>query len=258
MRLSILLLFAVLLHCPAALAGDRPLVLFDQGHDQRFVIEQEGALHLSRMAGIFETKGATVVPGEEKLTPAMLKNAAVLVVSGPFSPFSPAEIDAIVNWLFEGGRLALMLHIPMPVTDLLARLDVFASNGVIQEHNNLLAGNDRDFLVVDLDTHPVLNGIEGFAVYGCWALLNAGDRVRIIARTSPAAWVDLNRDHVQDKTDPSQALGTMASGSFGKGRYLIVGDDAVFQNRFLEGNNRRLAENLADWLLRPTGGNAGN
>lgn len=254
MRFKLFLLLFILVLSHPVCAGERPVVLFDQGHGQRFVIEQEGPLHLSRLAGMFEEKGGAVASGKETLFPPLLKNSAALVISGPFAPFAKTEIDAIVNWLFEGGNLALLLHIPMPVTDLLARLDVFASNGVIQERQNVLEKNDRDFQVVDLDPHPLLNGIQGFNTYGCWALLNAGDRVRIIARTSPQAWVDLNRNHVQDDADPSQALGTLVTGSFGKGNYVIFGDDAIVQNRFLENDNRRLAENLAAWLLhRPPG-----
>jgi hypothetical protein len=35
----------------------------------------------------------------------------------------------------------------------------------------------------------------------------------------------------------------------GKGRYIIFGDDALFQNRFLVGENLFLAGNLVAWLL---------
>lgn len=40
----------------------------------------------------------------------------------------------------------------------------------------------------------------------------------------------------------------VVAGSYGKGRFAVFGDDAIFQNRFLDADNRKLAANLARWL----------
>jgi hypothetical protein len=40
----------------------------------------------------------------------------------------------------------------------------------------------------------------------------------------------------------------VVTGELGAGRFIIFGDDAVFQNRFLDRQNRQLAKNLARWL----------
>jgi len=34
----------------------------------------------------------------------------------------------------------------------------------------------------------------------------------------------------------------------GKGGFLVFGDDAIFQNKFMGTNNKALAANLAGWL----------
>ncbi len=241
-----LLLFLV----PCAHAAP-PLVLFDQGHGQHFVIEETGPLQLARLAGIFAATGATVQSATTPLTTERLKDVRALVISGPFKPLSRSEQDAVINFLFDGGRLALMLHIPMPMTTLLNRLHLYASNGAIHEENDILHDQDRDFLVNDLSRHPLTRNLENFAAYGCWALLNANGQTRIIARTSARAWVDLNRNGQRDPADPQQALGVAAVGNLGRGRYVVFGDDAIFQNQFLTGNNEILAKNLAAWLLEP-------
>jgi len=45
------------------------------------------------------------------------------------------------------------------------------------------------------------------------------------------------------------------AGRSGKGRFVVFGDDAIFQNKFLTGDNLVLGRNLASWLapaaLRP-------
>ncbi len=249
-----LTLFLALL-LPAIQAGaappPRPVVLFDQGHGQHFVVEQDGPLQLSGLAEVFTSQGATVRTGAEPLTAQRLQDVRALVISGPFKGFSRAEQDAIVNFLFAGGRLALMLHIPMPVSNLLNRLHIYASNGAIREEKGLLAGKPMDFLVTDLASHPLTRGLDTIAVYGCWALLNADAQARIVARTSARAWVDLNRNGRRDPGDPQQVLGVVAVGRLGRGAYAVFGDDAMFQNQFLSGNNARLAKNLAAWLVHP-------
>ena len=78
-----------------------------------------------------------------------------------------------------------------------------------------------------------------------------------MAETGPEAWVDLNGNQKFDKGDVRQAFAVIVAGTRGKGRIAVFGDDAAFQNQFLQGDNRRLAENLASWLLggaaRPPG-----
>jgi hypothetical protein len=74
----------------------------------------------------------------------------------------------------------------------------------------------------------------------------------MVAHTSAHGWVDLNRDGQMNAADAVGTFGLMAAGSFGRGRYVVIGDDALFQNRFLDANNRLLADRLARWLRRET------
>ena len=71
---------------------------------------------------------------------------------------------------------------------------------------------------------------------------------RIVASTSPKAWVDLNGDKKLSDGDVVQSFGVVAVGEVGAGRFVVFGDDAVFQNRFLDESNRQLAKNLSRWL----------
>ena len=64
-----------------------------------------------------------------------------------------------------------------------------------------------------------------------------------------SAWLDLDRNRVYDAGgEPGGSWGVGVAGSLGKGRFVVFGDDAIFQNRFLEGGNEHLGRNLARWL----------
>ena len=85
-------------------------------------------------------------------------------------------------------------------------------------------------------------------MYGSWALRGAADHVTTLAETGQHAWVDLDHDNLFSTADVMQPFGVVVAGQLGQGRYVVFGDDALFQNRFLDEPNRRLAINLLNWL----------
>lgn len=229
-------------------AHGAPVLLFDQAHDQRFLMEQEGPLHLSRFAAVLKAEGFEVKAGTAPLTEQALTGVNVLVISGPFSALAPAETEAVMAFLARGGRLAVMLHIPSPVADLVHRLDVDFTNYVLSEQENVIEGDQRNFQIKNLVPHPLFGAIDHFSLYGGWALMSSGSSARVIALTSPKGWVDLNGDKKLSTGDVVQAFGVVADGTSGAGRFVVFGDDAIFQNKFLDQQNLQLAHNLANWL----------
>ena len=225
-----------------------PVLLIDQGHDQRFVVEKDGPLHLSGFARVLKEEGFDVKVNTAPLTTASLAGVDALVISGPFGKLQVEETDAVMAFLARGGRLALMLHIPSPLEDLVHRLDTDFTNYVLSEQENVIDGDQRNFKVKNLISHPLFDSMESFSLYGGWALMNTGDRAGIIAATSGKGWVDLDGDRKLTRGDAVQSFGVAVEGTSGAGRFLIFGDDAIFQNKFLDEQNRLLARNLARWL----------
>ncbi len=245
----VLCLLLVPLSLPAA---QKPVVWFDQAHGQAFRIDRQGPLHLTDFARLLIEQGSIAETSRQPLDSGMLDQARALVLSGAFRPYSESEIEAVTGFLRRGGRLVVMLHIAPPVGNLLHRLGVDFSNGVIREQERILGGDPLNFQVVDLADHPVLAGLRRFNIYGGWALTSTGPGCRVIARTGPRAWVDLDRNRRLSRGDAMQRFGVAVAGNLGKGRFVVFADDAIFQNRFLP-ENRRLAVNLARWLLgKPT------
>jgi hypothetical protein len=99
-----------------------------------------------------------------------------------------------------------------------------------------------------MDRHPITKGIQKIGVHGGWALISDSKQGKIIARTGSNAWVDLNRDGTLNSSDAQQSFGVIIAGISGKGTYVVFGDDAIFQNVFLEKENMVLGKNLVNWL----------
>ena len=221
-------------------------VLFDVGHGERFKIEENGSLQLSGFAQVFRTAGIRVTSLEQPISEKNLEGVDGLVISGAFSPLKPEEIDAIIHFIQRGGRLSVMLHIAPPMAPLLDRLQIGHTNGIILETENIIGNEPLNFRVNRFDSHPVLQGIKEVSLYGVWGLINKNDSSRVVASTSSQAWVDLDGSKIKKK-ETTFPFGVMVAGELGKGGFLVFGDDAIFQNKFLD-NNKALAANLANWL----------
>jgi len=233
---------------PAGGAIAAPVVLIDQSHDQRFVIEEEGPLHLSGFAAILKKEGFSVKISTEAFTDDLLKGVDAVVISGPFKNIESHEVAVLLRFLERGGRLAAMLHIGSPFADLLRRLEVDFTNYVLSEQENIIDNDPRNFQIKALQTNPLFAGMDHFSLYGGWALMNTAPTSSLVASTSSKSWVDLNGDKKLSKGDVVQSFGVVAVGEFGAGRFVVFGDDAIFQNRFLDESNRQLAINLDRWL----------
>jgi len=238
----------ILAGSPLFAAEAIPTVVFDQGHGQRFTTSDPGELQLSKLADTLRTAQITITTTTAPLSDDTLKGAAGLVISGAFKPLQPEEVGAVARFVQNGGRLAIMLHVAPPLDSLLTRLDVDYSTSVLHERKNVI-DKDLNFRVTDLSASPLFSGITGFSAYGVWAL-RPGASSSAIARTSPEAWIDLNGDKVLSKEDAVGAFAVVVTGTRGKGSFVVFGDDAIFQNRFLDDDNRKLASNLGTWLAR--------
>jgi len=255
MRLFIcLVLLWLVLPSGFLLADSTPRVLFDQGHGQVFTIEKKGPLHLGTFAEQFRLAGWQVAATGETLTAGVLADVDALVVSGAFTPFSPDELKLVEGFLKRGGRLAVMLHIPQPLTHLLGKLGVTYANGVLLEGDaaRTIDGSPGDFNVSNFTGHPLTQGLGSLAVYGCWPLKPIRANAQTLASTSPTAWIDLNRDQQFSAGEPRQPFGVLVTGKVGLREYVIFGDDAIFQNRFLAGENEKIADNLRRWMFPMT------
>jgi hypothetical protein len=78
-------------------------VLFDQAHNQRFVIDDDKLLDLSNFAKIFTDQNYTVDANHQSLTAKILAKTDVLIISGAFSAYQPKELESIMSFVTTGG-----------------------------------------------------------------------------------------------------------------------------------------------------------
>jgi len=245
-------LVAALLTLATHALATPPVVLFDQAHGQRFVIEDAGELHLSQLAEVFRSAGYEVRSTTAPLSDTALAGVAVTVTSGLFQPFAADELAALLAFVERGGGLAVMLHVAPTYANLLQRLGVLASPGVLHEGEGVLEDNPLNYRVTSFSAHPLTAGLEGFSLYGGWAVMDNGRSatVQTVAFTSRSSWIDADGDRQRGPKEVLHSYGVIVAGERGKGRVAVFGDDAIFQNRFLDEANRKLAANLAKWLVR--------
>jgi len=254
MSVLLSLLFLLIFSVPSF--AYHPRVLFDQGHGQFFVIEQDTELQLSKLAHTFVDQGFEVSSTGHPLTAELLATSDALIISGAFKPFAASEITEIYRFVERGGRLAVMIHIGAPLLPLLQVLGVDVGIGVIREELQAIDNEPLNFRTSSLQPHPLTFGLDNFSVYGSWPVRPLTSSGQILASTSKRAWVDLSGDKRLSPGDAVQAFGVLVGNRIGRGELLVFGDDAIFQNRFLQGNNQQLAKNLAHWLAagkKPSG-----
>lgn len=245
-RVSFLTVAAMCCFVLSSLAAQK--VFFDESHAQQFVIGKNGPLDLSDLAALYQDSGFTVTSHANGLTKEGLSAVDVLVLSGPFLPLTDVELEAVIEFIDAGGGLVVMLHIAPPVANLLHRLDVDFTNGTLRETSQVIDNNALNFKVSAMADHPVTANLDHFSVYGTWALRATAAHAMVLAETSKQGWVDRDRDNQLTDVDAMQKFGVMVAGEIGHGRYVVIGDDALFQNRFFDEPNRRLALQLINWL----------
>ena len=229
-----------------AVAG--PVVLFDEGHGQRFLAAQSGELDLSGLADAFREAGMEVRTHSGPLDAGALKGVSALVISGAFAPIVPAETEAIRAFVGAGGRLALMLHIGQPYQGLLAQFGIQHSLGPVREAEGVIGGRDLDFGVTRFERHALTEGLQSLSVFGCWTLRSTKPGATPIALTGAKAWFDSDGNGKYSPGEPVGVQAVVMAGTLGSGEYVVFGDDAIFQNRFLQAYNRELGRRLARWL----------
>jgi len=101
--------FLFLFFIPASAVAS-PAVLFDQGHGQHFLIADNGPMDLSQFASLLTHEKATLLVSDKQLTTDSLADVDILNISGPFLPITEPELNAIVQFLDQGGRPALFVR----------------------------------------------------------------------------------------------------------------------------------------------------
>lgn len=205
-------------------------------------------------------------------------DCTVLVVGGPTRDYPQPEVDAIQNYVQEGGRALLMLDPPLKIgrseiadndalTNLLQSWGVTLNKDLILDLNpigQMVGLGPQVALVTSYDTQPIVSGMKGtatgFPLSRSIAIKN-GDKTTVqklfdssatSLATSNLSSPAINTNDPKNKKGPLTiaAAGTYASSKpDSQGRFVVVGSSSWPANSFLSFNgNSDLALNTIDWL----------
>jgi ABC-type uncharacterized transport system involved in gliding motility auxiliary subunit len=205
-------------------------------------------------------------------------DCTVLVIAGPSADYQQPEVDAIKNYVDNGGRALIALEPPLhmgrmnvadnaPLMDLLQSWGVTMDKDLILDLNPIgqLAGLGPEVaLVTSYQTHPIVNEMKrkatGFPISRSMEIKN-GDKTTVekLIQTSDTslATTNLSSPNVNPE-DPKNKKGPLtiaAAGTYNtgkensQGRFVVYGSVGWLQNRFLGFNgNDDLAMNTVNWL----------
>ncbi|GHT94311.1 hypothetical protein AGMMS49545_15420 [Betaproteobacteria bacterium] len=249
---------------PAYASGKGSLVLLDEAHHNFHTMD--GRYHV--FAKVLQTDGYRVQAGKSAFSPALLKDAKILVIANALnaanvenwqlptpSAFTPEEIRAVNAWVKNGGSLLLIAdHMPMPGAsfDLGKAFGFTFYNGYASETlSGLFPGQKKELDVFTkaegtLATHAITNGrnvhetvdqVQTFTGQGfqipenAASLLTFGANYEILLPDT--AWVfDAHTPRI-----PAKGLSQGAVLEYGKGRVAVFGEAAMFSGQ-LKGENK--------------------
>lgn len=249
-KLSIAIILSALISIQLA-AGEKKVVLFDLSHGELFLPTNSSPLDHFRMASLFRNNGYGVRSSTGSVKTESLKRVNVFVVNGAMKEFSNSEIRTISDYIHKGGNVLILLHISSPVARLTELFGIVVSNFVVHERAKelFLNTNGSDFLVNKFQQHPLFDKVKNISVYGSWGLNAEGRYAKLLASTSAKAYADLNQNNRYELTDAAQSFGIAALAEIGKGKLLVISDDAIFNNSFLsQANNEQFAKNIIDYF----------
>lgn len=234
---------------PAYKKGLGSLVFIDQAHHNFHTI----ATRYAAFANVLTTDGYTVQPNEKDFSAEQLKKAKILVVANAVhesdttawivpnpSAFKPEEIEALKQWVSNGGSLFLIAdHMPFPgaASDLAKAFGFTFYNGFATDTTTgLYPGTKKELDVFrskngTLGKHEITQHIDSVASFTGQAfqiptqatsLLTFDQRYEIFLPDT--AW----KFNASTKRLPIKGFSQGAVLEYGKGRLAVFGEAAMF------------------------------
>lgn len=274
---------------PAYAIGQGPLVIIDEAHEN---FHTSTGRYLP-FAELLRQDGYVVKSSDTEFTPASLKDADILVIANSLSAenvgnwrlptpsaFTEAEMDAVQQWVQDGGALFLIAdHMPFPgaAEALAERFGFFLSNGFALNADN--SGLIKfDVSEGTLQNHPIVSGrnpsetvesVTSFTGQGFRIRQNAGIQPLMTLADSTVLLLPIVAWEFSDQTPALSAAGMLqgAVSKYGAGRVAMFGEAAMFTaqvagdrpmglNHPEAPQNAQFVLNVLHWLsgLLPDGG----
>jgi hypothetical protein len=264
--LGSLLAVVAVWQCVALADGALPRVLrvlFDEAHDEINTISESRARQINSAHPEFYYFGSlaeavsadySLERGVTRFDSAYLAGFDVVILSTPRAAFQQAELDALKTFVEGGGGLLVLQDLdPSPTigSNQIAKLfDLeFRPGALLSRNGDWDAGSFR-VEVVQSD-HFIVQGSDGFQMnWGC-SIVETTDSV-VLLKSNADTWQDSNGNQRTDTDEPSGPLPVAVALEAGKGRVILVADNAFHDN--IWSANRTFFMNALRWLSGTTAG----
>lgn len=228
------------------------VMLFDTAHGEIFDLNDSQQMGYTKMRDFIVAKGYAIETNRSLFKDGVFDDADVVVLAGPMSKLNPQEKESLTSYVEKGGNLLITVHVSYFLTELANTLGLQLSTGVLCQQSGSFEGQTKNFVADGISKHPVTDGVKGVALRGTWALQplqGNTHNANTVVSTSADSWVDINSDDMYDVGEPRGAYGVIGVSTVGKGKVIVIGDDAVFTNFTIDMvNNRTLFENIINWF----------
>ena len=256
------------------LRGNDRIVAFVTGDGERHANGKANA-DLNTFMAQLEASGLRAVPLNFTQASAVPGHTDLVVLASPTAPLAPAAVQALVDYVQNGGNL-LWLSDPtnqdLGLAPLAKALGIIVLPGVLVDGSGAALGL-HDPRMIALGSYPIQQITRGFTLTTLFPQVSALARTSDsqwaatpFLRSSPQSWTEFkpieNNKTSDIRFDPAagELKGPLDFGfalsrlsprpDKSEQRAVVIGDGDFLSNTFLgNGGNRALGERVFDWLL---------
>ena len=252
-----------------AVVNPRPLkAYFLQGHGEPSLTES-GEMGYQKFGAVLAESYIATEPLQLMGDAPVPEDCNLLIIAGPRTAFSEAELQKIDQYLTQGGRLFMLFNYfsvqhPTGLEPILARWGVNVIPDVVQAMNQ---GGENSVVVSDFSAHPAVTPLMQFALQ----LVLPRPVSRVDWKNPPAnapkvdelAFSSAQSKLMRDPAVAPQSYPLMAAveqksapgvaSTRGTTRIIVTGDSFFLDNQMMKaGANSDFAGYAANWLLDRT------
>ena len=261
----------------------QPIVGYDEGHRNAFKVTGR----MKKLGELLQNDGYKIIVDTGRFTSSKLLNYDILITGGAIGnlgietfpqAYTPQEIEAIYNWIVQGGSLLLMTDHPpfdTSVTALVSGLGSKSGVGIVLDSVNSFKPRDKQefrpgWIIFSkenkgLGNHPILMGrnkterINRVMTQGGSSITGPTGSINILS-FSKSAENQMHRTFIGPTLIQAAQL---VAYNLGKGRVVITADGTLFSAQTVtlqdggtfglgmsrtDFDNRQLVLNIMHWL----------
>jgi len=240
-------------------------VLFDEAHNERNTLSKENAEKLNPTYpgniyfGALEKSLNDVFlftsNFDAPLTPELLQDYDVLFLSAPEDMFSESEVDAIHEYIENGGGLVILgacalkdsLYSITTPYGILFEMSCLYKDLEVEYYNSAKENRAGFFNIITFEDHPVTKYPRFMMVWG--QSLKVTSPAVPLAYTDEKVWADSNWNGEHDEGDLMGPFTVIAASEAGTGRIVAFASNGYGDSGFAFRSTHNIIRSALEWVM---------